>query len=88
MGKIFLPDWIRILNALPADSVHSITKIDVTFSHVWNVIKEMEKKGLVKTELKGRQRHIELTKNGERLQVVTAKLEGYFISNLKIMGGY
>lgn len=43
------------------------SSIDVTYSHVIKVVKELEKKGLVITEKKGRKKIIELTDKGKEV---------------------
>jgi len=87
MGRIFLPKWVQILNGLPADTITKLTKLNITYAHVWNVIKELEESGLVKSELRGRERKITLTAMGKELQKFTQDLD-YFASKYPKMMTY
>lgn len=85
MGRIFLPKWVQILNGLPTDTITKLTKLNITYAHVWNVLKELEESGLVKTELRGRERKITLTALGKELQELTSDLEMLLTAHPKLI---
>ncbi len=76
----------RVLLTLKKQKRHNITEIargiEGTYAHTFNLLKEMERLGIIKSNKVGRTKYIKLTPKGERL----AKIITEFDNTLKKKG--
>ena len=67
-NKIYLPAWIKILSKYPYNNVNKLSKdLDITYSHVHNVLRELQLKKIITIKKVGRENVITLTDDGKEL---------------------
>ena len=61
--------WMKVLMNHDKKNISKLARhIDVTYSHVYELVKELEEKGIFKVTVNGREKNIELTKKGKKLK--------------------
>ena len=79
-NKIYLPAWIKILSKYPYNNVNKLSKdLDITYSHIHNVLKELEDKKILIIKKVGRENVITLTDDGKELYNITKKLLNHMV---------
>ena len=77
-GKIYFPAWMNVLNFVEDGQTTSglMKKSEITFSHCFNVVGELLRRGLIKKEKKqGRIVPIKLTRKGVELKQAIIKIK-------------
>ena len=82
LEKLNITSWMRVMNELNSKSKnknkHYITeisrKLNITYAHVYLIIKRFENKKLIKTKIEKRRRYITLTNKGQKLAVACSNL--------------
>lgn len=66
---MYLPKWMFILQYIENEVLNQMSiKYNISYSYLCRIIKKMENENLIKTELDGRIKKINLTEKGKKLK--------------------